>query len=904
MMRHNANFILIIAFFLGFANISQARIIRVPQEAATISAGVAAASNRDTVLIADGEYTGANNRNIRLTRTMTVMSENGPADCIINAQQAQNTFGFETFNNCVIAGLTIRGCTDHAIKALSDRGFVIRNCVISNNRNGEQDVGCGIRFQSSTGRVEKCIIRDNLSGIAGGGMTIISNSNATIWNSIFLNNESNGYGGAIAVTQNSDVTIGNCIIRNNEAMTHGGGIALSDSSSNEAFIYNCNVLDNTANAWGGGLFRGPQSSAEIIDCVFWGNDADVGTQLGGWGNGSIDISYCVVQFGPDLEGGWGGNPIIEEPAQFNRDGRNPEWGFNGYYLDEDSPCIDAGSRTAAEAHMDTMTTRADRDTDEDEVDIGFHYDLNDFTPIGTLSGYVYDVVDNRALSDAIVSTSFGQETYSSRIGFWSLPQAIAGEFDITASRQGYNDSTITGVVLEEDGEMEINFHLLHPVIASDVNELTCQVDLDDTASVDFTLSNTGNGNLEYSIERKLTDDANFEPWDLRSWMPIGLELDDNRLQGAVFANGLFYVAGGSRDTNQVYRYTEEGVLVDSFPQYSTSLYGYRDMTWDGELIWAADERTIYGITPDGILDRSFEGPYNPSANLAWDPDRGVLWISGTTTNIAGYDRDGNDVIENRLPRFRLTGLAYFEEEPDGQPLYMIHRDTDYDYRFIIKMNPDTGDTTLVNYMVLDAGEPQGAQITGDIDPYSMVFITIINTAPNDGGDQLTVYQLASNISWMQVNPAEGIVPVDESRDVTVTVYAEGFVEGEYHGLIVVNHNAAGGVLELPLTMRVVDPDAVSPDNQTEMPFQFAINSIYPNPFNAALSIDYAIDRSSEIELSIIDLTGRSIHEIAKGYHQAGSYQVSFDAAHRPSGLYLVRFESENAVKLAKIVCVK
>lgn len=108
-------------------------------------------------------------------------------------------------------------------------------------------------------------------------------------------------------------------------------------------------------------------------------------------------------------------------------------------------------------------------------------------------------------------------------------------------------------------------------------------------------------------------------------------------------------------------------------------------------------------------------------------------------------------------------------------------------------------------------------------------------------------------------------------------------------------------LEIALSGRGVVNSALE---ETNVLYEFALDSPYPNPFNSWARISYRVNGWSFTTLRVFDISGREVDVIYNGLDRPGERTVLWQADGLPSGIYILRLEGENCVRSQKIVLAR
>jgi len=95
------------------------------------------------------------------------------------------------------------------------------------------------------------------------------------------------------------------------------------------------------------------------------------------------------------------------------------------------------------------------------------------------------------------------------------------------------------------------------------------------------------------------------------------------------------------------------------------------------------------------------------------------------------------------------------------------------------------------------------------------------------------------------------------------------------------------------------PDGTGSQAKPVLPKQFALDNAYPNPFNPATQLQYALPVDSKVRLIIYNLLGQVVAELQNGVETAGYKSVEWNASAFSSGIYFYRLEATSTSDASK-----
>ena len=98
--------------------------------------------------------------------------------------------------------------------------------------------------------------------------------------------------------------------------------------------------------------------------------------------------------------------------------------------------------------------------------------------------------------------------------------------------------------------------------------------------------------------------------------------------------------------------------------------------------------------------------------------------------------------------------------------------------------------------------------------------------------------------------------------------------------------------------------SVTFNKKEQIPKNFNLINVYPNPFNPVLHINFELSLAGLTQVDILDVAGAHIKTLHSGFLKSGSHELSWHAESMPSGLYFISLKLGDKSLTEKVVLLK
>ena len=93
-------------------------------------------------------------------------------------------------------------------------------------------------------------------------------------------------------------------------------------------------------------------------------------------------------------------------------------------------------------------------------------------------------------------------------------------------------------------------------------------------------------------------------------------------------------------------------------------------------------------------------------------------------------------------------------------------------------------------------------------------------------------------------------------------------------------------------------------NKSEQRFDFKLGSVFPNPFNSTVKIDFELSSSEKVLINIYDVKGRQIINILDRNLTGGNHRIQWNAKNISSGLYFIKMQAKSKTLTEKVLLLE
>lgn len=402
-------------------------------------------------------------------------------------------------------------------------------------------------------------------------------------------------------------------------------------------------------------------------------------------------------------------------------------------------------------------------------------------------------------------------------------------------------------------------------------------------------------------------------------------------------NGGFTINGNFRNLGTVSKYSSYSTLIrlngdlENFgilaPDYIYPFGGSicevfsadTALISDVYLSYTDDSAKVVFVSPARLHNTLITAPQNIDAVLGLEGS-GKLTFSGNSRadGIRFLGTDGQDIIFNSTPQYEVSVIrSYYENVCLKGRLFtfnsvyknVVNKDTltntldipnqiQFEGEFLnesfIRARAGRTLNILVNGDLINAGDITVSQI--DLEGSLPHLILLAGGKPIRSKTRFIHDNNNNGLWYLNNTPTVFTAPILVFDSVTVQKM------GQY------KHAAYSPLDTLWTQIFRIDTSKIPTGDIDEedliLPTEFMLYQNFPNPFNPVTSIKYKLPISAKVEFKVYSAQGELILTISPGVQEAGIHTQKIDGSALASGIYLLRLEAGNEIRILKMILLK
>ncbi len=398
------------------------------------------------------------------------------------------------------------------------------------------------------------------------------------------------------------------------------------------------------------------------------------------------------------------------------------------------------------------------------------------------------------------------------------------------------------------------------------------------------------GTLQTTINAVNLSSANFSlvnpptlPIVLQPWDCIELNIAFTPQTRGLFSDSLIILSDAANHSSL--SVSLSGKALEFTPPLSDRIYAASNSLY-----------TFDFSNPTPVLVGSFEGP--EINGMTVNPiDSVLIGISMGTSSSTLYRIDpvlGGCVPLVTIPAGNIHAIAF---TPSGT-LFAAQRSGS-----LYKINLTTGEATLI-------GTASGIQYASiAFSPTDGRLFASVSKFVGSDKDAIYIVDTLTAAAAMLGNTGDGASTPSITFKQDGTLFGLKGTQNEINKLITISTtNGSGteiGSLGISgLQTIYISQIIVGVEDETTLPTEFSLSQNFPNPFNPSTTFRYSIPQASKVVIKVYDILGNEIATLMDEEKSVGTYELTWNAASLPSGVYFYKLRTDSFVETKKMLLLK